>query len=403
MAQSILNRVKNKVKEKVEEKYLKDKNDEVKPSQDDTIVRIENDSLKQGDTGNKDLGVYRRFDFVRGAKTILQDAFEEDVIGEYPKRWNSDAGGEVVKLKNIGGNWLKGAEVANHFIDYLGTLPLNFTFEFDVISDAKTSGDYHEFSLILGSTKRSRNFGNMIKGYDNSIFKIDFDFFHGSLTYENRWGYGIDSINSSFLEIISPTQFDLAPFNYKSNPIHISLLRQDQRLVIFVNTTRIADIRNAFAKNTEINNIMYKTFSKVDDQSSGLYFSNLLLAETGLDTRKDMFINGKFVTNAILFEHNSDKITPTSLPAINIIAQYLKNNPAVSIKIIGYTDNIGDEATNLSLSERRAKSVLKELAVFHGIDAFRLSAEGRGEEMPIADNATSEGRAQNRRVEFIKI
>jgi hypothetical protein len=169
----------------------------------------------------EDFGLYRKIDFIRGSKIVLQDAFEEDATGAYPKRWNSDAGGEIVQLKKIGGIWLRGVKVANHFIDYLNILPLNFTFQFDKLSDARGSGDYHEFSLTFGSAKMGRNFGKMLSGYQRSVFKIEFDLFNGSLTYENRWGFGNDSINSTFLDIVSPTQFDLSPFNYKSRPLHV--------------------------------------------------------------------------------------------------------------------------------------------------------------------------------------
>lgn len=402
-AQSILNKAKNKVAEKIENRNDKNKKTETEDTEESSATKTDGEDQEVDKKTKEDIGVYRKFEFVRGSKIILEDSFEDDPIGEYPKRWNSDAGGEVVRLNKFGGNWIRGTEISNHFVDYINALPLNFTFEFDLISDVKSSGDYHELSLVLGSTKGEKNFSNMIRGNDNSIFKIDFDLYHGSLTYEGRWNFGNDSTNSTFLEITSPSQFNISKFEYKTTPLHVSILRQDQRLVIYLNTTRIADIRNAFAKGTTLNNILFKSFAKAEDENSGLYFSNLIVAETVMDSRKDMFINGKFVTNAILFETNSDKIKATSLSAVNVIADYLKANPTVKLKVIGHTDNIGDEANNLSLSERRAKSVVKELVDFYGIDAGRLSTEGKGESQPIGDNSTSEGKAQNRRVEFIKI
>ena len=402
-AQSILNKAKNKVAEKIENRNDKNKKTETEDTEESSATKTDGEDQEVDKKTKEDIGVYRKFEFVRGSKIILEDSFEDDPIGEYPKRWNSDAGGEVVRLNKFGGNWIRGTEISNHFVDYINALPLNFTFEFDLISDVKSSGDYHELSLVLGSTKGEKNFSNMIRGNDNSIFKIDFDLYHGSLTYEGRWNFGNDSTNSTFLEITSPSQFNISKFEYKTTPLHVSILRQDQRLVIYLNTTRIADIRNAFAKGTTLNNILFKSFAKAEDENSGLYFSNLIVAETVMDSRKDMFINGKFVTNAILFETNSDKIKATSLSAVNVIADYLKANPTVKLKVIGHTDNIGDEANNLSLSERRAKSVVKELVDFYGIDAGRLSTEGKGESQPIGDNSTAEGKAQNRRVEFIKI
>jgi K(+)-stimulated pyrophosphate-energized sodium pump len=75
----------------------------------------------------------------------------------------------------------------------------------------------------------------------------------------------------------------------------------------------------------------------------------------------------------------------------------LKAYPGVSVKIGGYTDNIGDAASNQRLSQQRAESVQQAL-VGKGIDAGRLSAEGYGARHPVGDNATEEGRAQNRRI-----
>jgi outer membrane protein OmpA-like peptidoglycan-associated protein len=81
--------------------------------------------------------------------------------------------------------------------------------------------------------------------------------------------------------------------------------------------------------------------SQLEDPNSGLYISNLVLAETVMDTRKDLFVDGKYVTNSILFETNSDKIQPASLPSVGVVADYMKANPTVKLNVIGHTDNVG--------------------------------------------------------------
>ena len=108
--------------------------------------------------------------------------------------------------------------------------------------------------------------------------------------------------------------------------------------------------------------------SDVEDVNSGLFISNLVLAETVTDTRKRFICWWKYVTNSILFETNSDKIQPASLPSIGVVADYMKANPTVKLKVIGHTDNVGQDAANMDLSARRAKSVVKELVDFHKID-----------------------------------
>jgi outer membrane protein OmpA-like peptidoglycan-associated protein len=78
----------------------------------------------------------------------------------------------------------------------------------------------------------------------------------------------------------------------------------------------------------------------------------------------------------------------------------MKDNPSVTIRINGYTDNVGNEADNLKLSDNRAKAVVNYL-VSQGIDVKRLTSKGFGEMQSIADNSTEEGKALNRRTEFI--
>ena len=86
-----------------------------------------------------------------------------------------------------------------------------------------------------------------------------------------------------------------------------------------------------------------------------------------------------------------------STEQLSNIAAILQGYPLVSLKIGGYTDNTGDPAANMRLSEMRADAVRDQLQGM-GIDASRLAAEGYGDQHPVADNSTVEGRAQNRRV-----
>src|SRR5690606_32996503 len=112
---------------------------------------------------------------------------------------------------------------------------------------------------------------------------------------------------------------------------------------------------------------------------------------------------GRLVTQGILFDVNSATIKPESAGTLKGIADVLKENPGVHVKIIGHTDSDGDEAANLILSQKRSASVKNALSQAYGIDTSRMETEGKGESDPIADNDTSEGKTNNRRVEFVKI
>ena len=81
------------------------------------------------------------------------------------------------------------------------------------------------------------------------------------------------------------------------------------------------------------------------------------------------------------------------------IAEILKAYPQVRIKIGGYTDNVGDEVHNLTLSQNRALNTMNEI-IDLGVDRARLAAEGNGVDLPVADNATEEGRQRNRRIDI---
>lgn len=106
-----------------------------------------------------------------------------------------------------------------------------------------------------------------------------------------------------------------------------------------------------------------------------------------------------FVLEGVNFESNSDALTEASVSVLNQVAETLKKNRDVNVEVAGYTDDRGAEEYNRALSQKRAESV-KTYLRSAGVNAARMTAKGYGEESPIADNSTSAGRAQNRRVEL---
>jgi len=108
-----------------------------------------------------------------------------------------------------------------------------------------------------------------------------------------------------------------------------------------------------------------------------------------------------FIALYINFDTGKYTIKSESRPIIAQIVEMLKANPELKISVEGHTDNVGNPKSNKTLSEERAKSVVSAI-VAEGIDAKRLSSTGHGQDKPIADNKTEEGRAKNRRVELVK-
>ncbi|MDG2448482.1 MAG: OmpA family protein, partial [Saprospiraceae bacterium] len=113
------------------------------------------------------------------------------------------------------------------------------------------------------------------------------------------------------------------------------------------------------------------------------------------------FDEGKsFVLKNVFFESGTAELQEISLMEIKKLADILMKNEKLKLKIIGHTDNVGEDYDNKVLSEKRASSVKKAL-ISLGIQQNRLVTEGQGESAPVQDNFTEAGRNQNRRTEFI--
>ena len=109
--------------------------------------------------------------------------------------------------------------------------------------------------------------------------------------------------------------------------------------------------------------------------------------------------NASIVLKNIFFDFNKYELKPESQIELDKVVQLLQDNPTLKIQIEGHTDNIGNAADNLKLSENRAKAAITYIRS-KGIDPKRLTSKGFGATKPIADNKVEEGRAQNRRTEF---
>ncbi|MGP8214755.1 MAG: OmpA family protein [Bacteroidia bacterium] len=115
---------------------------------------------------------------------------------------------------------------------------------------------------------------------------------------------------------------------------------------------------------------------------------------------KEIEVGSNYTLNNIYYKTNSAQLEPISIGVIDEFTKFLKANPSIKIKIVGYTDNVGNDKDNLALSKDRAYTVMQTLQQ-GGIDPSRLSFEGQGAANPVASNDSEEGRQKNRRTEFI--
>ena len=133
-----------------------------------------------------------------------------------------------------------------------------------------------------------------------------------------------------------------------------------------------------------------------------LGYRTVRFAESTPDVSQALLSSGRYVCHGILFDTGSDRLKPESAAAIHSIARALETDPALKLLIEGHTDAVGSAGSNQDLSRRRAEAVKAVLVSQFTVDAARLTTNGLGATRPIDSNDTPQGRAQNRRVEFVK-
>jgi outer membrane protein OmpA-like peptidoglycan-associated protein len=163
----------------------------------------------------------------------------------------------------------------------------------------------------------------------------------------------------------------------------------------------VFDLPRIFSSDLKLNELRF--FGFISNEEEEVFISNLRLAVGAPDTRNKLITEGKFVTTGITFDVGSANIKPTSYGVLKEISTTLNENPDVKVKIIGHTDSDGDEAKNLELSKKRAEAVKTALSIEFGITTDRLQTDGKGASQPAQPNTTPEGKANNRRVEFVKL
>jgi outer membrane protein OmpA-like peptidoglycan-associated protein len=185
--------------------------------------------------------------------------------------------------------------------------------------------------------------------------------------------------------------------------VKVSVWRQKQRIRVYLNEEKIFDLPRAFAADKKYSTAMFELWSNMHEEKDRYLINNISLAIGAPDTRSKLITEGKFVTSGILFDVNSDRIKAESYGVLKDIANVLTENATVRVKVIGHTDTDGDDKSNLDLSKRRAEAVKNSLSKEFGIDASRMETDGKGESQPADKNDTPVGKANNRRVEFIKL
>ena len=334
---------------------------------------------------------YAKSDFVPGDEIIFDDDFSNERLGEFPSRWDLLGGyaevGSLEGRKGISFTDDGYGEVQPLMKDQKHFLPDVFTLEFDLYLGTGEGDGFadNEWSLIFGNPD--------LPNWNGRVAWVDLWFRPWSGDVTMRWTAQKPNGDDD-----NAGEKDLSMFNPDS-PLkenawnHFAFTFNKRAFKGYVNGLRIINIPSA------------KVSSHFWFLHSGAYkygcISNVRLAKGAVPLYDRLASDGKIITYAITFETGKADLKPESMVEINRIAKLMQENPGLEFEVQGHCDATGSDKVNDPLSQKRAEAIVAAL-VDEGIAEARLTAVGKGSHQPIASNSTDEGRAKNRRVEFIK-
>ncbi|MBR1668438.1 MAG: OmpA family protein [Bacteroidaceae bacterium] len=401
-AQGILGKIKDKVKEKVDQKIDNAINGAVNDVDKTATDKVKGKKGKADDDGgyedaeegvdNPDAATSS--DFKRGEVIMFQDDLEKEPVGEFPSKWDLIDGS--AEVKTLGGK--KGIEVTNNgyitpLIEEQGAyLPEEFTIEYDFYYwNDKGNIGLNDVKLVIANTKNRSERADeparaafILQHPVNDNRSCVFRYNNGT------WG---DCKDTGF------------EHTFKQGWHHVAVSFNKRALKAYIDGKRVVNL-------PRVQQGTWFGFQVPFDYHDLTFIRNVVLAKGAVAlydrdaqsmtaVEKAIAETGKFVTNNILFETGKATLKQESMAEIQKVAEYMKANPTARFEVQGHTDNQGSDAINDPLSQQRAEAVVKTLEGM-GVDGFNLKAVGKGSHVPVADNKTEAGRAQNRRVEFIK-
>jgi outer membrane protein OmpA-like peptidoglycan-associated protein len=345
-----------------EEKQTKEDQQNIEESKDEQVARP-----------------WSKYDFVPGETVLFEDNLEGEQNGEFPSQWDlidgyvenalfSDENVIRFPIENTGAT-IK--PLMKKEGDYL---PEKFTIEFDMYLSSRTS-KYTVYLWDKGkSNRRPEGLHAIDVGYDQEA------------SYEG-----------------GKMQRKLPEASQKPYPHwrHVAISFNVRALKIYIDQDRLVMIPNVTGNPTALS-IHASTYDFGQTGDYPTMIRNIRIAEGAVKLYDRFITDGKIVTNGIKFDSGKATLKLESMGVINEIVKLMKEHPEINFSVEGHTDSDGDAKFNIDLSEQRANTVVNEL-IARGIDGKRMVAKGFGEDVPVADNTSPEGKANNRRVEFVKM
>jgi OOP family OmpA-OmpF porin len=304
-------------------------------------------------------GIWLNYDFVPGSRTIFYEDFTDDDVGDFPRRFRLKSGNlEVVNVKGL--KMLRAAEGGLIFIVLPEKLPDRFTVE-AVVHTADPL-----VPMYLSTGGNDNKFGC----YRNSAFV------HAEANSEGK-----------------------TPVNATSQFVTCRFTVDTRYVRGYIDSVRTANAPGVTITRSDTLFVQLPGGSKGD----ATMLASIRVAEGGKKLYDLISTKGRAATQGILFDEGSDHIRGESTPTLAEIADMMKTHGPLSLTIEGHTDNVGNEAANKTLSEKRALAVKQYLVSKYGIASTRMKTVGYGSTKPAGPNTTAEGRQNNRRVELVKL
>jgi outer membrane protein OmpA-like peptidoglycan-associated protein len=361
-----------KVENEVNRYKKKDKDNKQKEEQPQEDATVDQTYAANGQAAGDDQQpqlVWSAYDFIPGDRVIFEDDLTDEENGEFPSRWDLKAGN--VEVAKFGGeNVIMFRDGHPTIIPYLKDaqedyLPEVFTIEFDLYCGTDN------FVTYLFDRKNQKS--GSPTGY----------------TYLNTNYYRMEFGTSSSRH---PEEKTLE----KRRWIHVAIAYNKGKLKAYMDEVRLINIPRIDFDPKGL------TLHSYHCRNDNLYYvKNIRIAAGGIKYYDRIMEEGRVVANGIRFDSGKATLKPESMGIINEMVEVMNEHPDLNIIIEGHTDSDGDENDNLNLSEARANTVLHTMTKM-GIPADRMKAAGYGESRPIDTNDTPEGKANNRRVEFVK-
>jgi OOP family OmpA-OmpF porin len=326
----------------------------------------------EGTAASEDMALYTKYDFVPGDKVIFYDDLSGEEMGEFPSRWNLDKG--VFEIARQGGKNYIMCTDEGYILPRIAPAPLPpmYTVEMELYSKGPDfKGHWYHI--------------NWLDAEGREIGRLAFqDGRHTSLTIMSN------QLSSKDL-----------PSKVSSGIHTMRIMATKTTVKCYLDSERIANVPKVEGFEPVAFRVHMDPWT--DEPANPMLMGSFRFAEGGKSLKEQLDEAGRIVTHGILFDSGSDRIKAESYKTLANIGDLLSENPGLRLSIEGHTDSDGADDYNLDLSQRRAASVRVYLMDTYKIDANRLESKGWGESTPIDTNATPEGKANNRRVELVKL